>query len=177
MYMLVFFKALLYSPSSHFAAASHTALCRRRAAKLAAASTTAALYCSHCCNNYYLLYSLLYYYYNLLLSKKFLLLTAYMKSGASLGWVNGCNCTHRFKERSNCTHRISLKTGLHLSIEICNALIGILHPSIEIPNDAPVKRESLATTTPQHLPPPRPTVSPLPTPPPSSFRNFTSMEF
>ena len=30
--------------------------------------------------------------------------------GASLGWVNGCNCTHRFWERPNCTHQFSLKT-------------------------------------------------------------------
>ena len=30
-----------------------------------------------------------------------------------------------------------LKGNLHLSIEIRNTLVGILHPSIEIPNDAP----------------------------------------
>ena len=34
-----------------------------------------------------------------------------------------------------------LKGNLHPSIENLSALLGILHPSIEIPNDAPVYHE------------------------------------
>ena len=33
-----------------------------------------------------------------------------VKSGASLEWVNGCNCIHRFWEKSNCTHLFWSKT-------------------------------------------------------------------